>query len=352
LAGQQEKTEKATPKRMQDARKKGQVAKSTDLSAAILLFGMVLFLYATRLTFLGNLARYLAGYFSEVGSLAIEGASPVVLLTGTVADIAGLITPFLLAAAVLAVAVNLIQVGFIFNPEGLRPKFTKLNPLEGIKRLFSSRGLMEAGKSLLKVIILGLVAYLTIRGQFGQILDTLREDPVVGFNTVANLVWRIFLYGSLAYLALAVADFRYQRYMMDKSLKMTRQEVKEEMRSTEGDPVIRGKQRARRRQFMLNLIRKNVPKATVVVTNPTHLAVALSYQVGGKGAPRVVAKGAGELARRIRAVARESGVPVVENLAVARFLYRNVDVGAEIPGQLYQAVAQILAYVYRTQKAG
>jgi len=135
---------------------------------------------------------------------------------------------------------------------------------------------------------------------------------------------------------------------------MSRQEIKEEIRSYEGDPVIRGKQRARRRQFLLNVIRKNVPKATVVVTNPVHLAVALSYQLGAPGAPRVVAKGAGETARHIREVAREAGVPVVENVEVARFLYRYVDVGAEIPGQLYQAVAQILAVVYRsrTRRAG
>jgi len=348
MAGEQDKTEKATPRRLQEARKKGQVAKSTDLNTAFILMGMVVFLYVARSSLLGGLAGYLSGYFSAVGRLATAGASPVALLTGTMVTMAGLLAPFLLAGVLLALLVNLAQVGFVFNMELLVPKFNRINPLEGTRRLFSSRGLVEAAKSLFKVVLLGLVAYLVLRSRFGTLFDTLREDPLAGFNTVTDLIWRVFLYASLAYLALAVADWRYQRYMYDKSLRMTKQEVKEEMRQFEGDPVIRGKQRARRRQLLQNIIKKAVPKATVVVTNPVHLAVALSYTVGQRGAPKVVAKGAGELARAIRELAEASGVPVVENVAVARFLYRYVEVGQEIPGQLYQAVAQILAVIYRS----
>jgi len=349
VAGEQDKTEKATPRRLQEARKKGQVAKSTDLSTALVLLGMVVFLYAERSYLLGGLAAYFAGYFAAVGRLAAGGVSPVNVLTGTVVTVAELLAPFLLAGVLLALLVNLVQVGFVFNTELLVPKFTRINPLEGAKRLFSARGLVEAAKSLLKVVLLGLVAYLVLHGRIGALFDTLREDPAAGFNTVADLIWRVFLYCSVAYLALAAADWRYQRYMYDKSLRMTKQEVKEELRQFEGDPVIRGKQRARRRQFLMNIIRKAVPKATVVVTNPVHLAVALSYTVGQQGAPRVVAKGAGELARAIRELAQASGVPVVENVAVARFLYRYVEVGQEIPAPLYQAVAQILAVIYRTK---
>jgi len=349
----QDKTEQATPRRLSEARKKGQVAKSTDFSAAVLLFGMVVFLYISRESFLSALSQYMTSYFAAVGSLARQQASPLQLLIGTVLTLARMLAPFLVAGVVLAVLVNVLQTGAVFSTESITPKLSKINPFEGLKRIFSTRGMVESGKSILKVFTIGLVAFLVIRSHLESLLSTFRQEPVGSFDTAASLLWQVFLYGSFAYLALAILDYWYQRYMHGKNLRMSRQEIRDEMRQYEGDPHVRGKQRQMRRRLLQNIIRKAVPRATVVVTNPTHLAVALSYEIGDAGAPKVVAKGAGVLADYIRQLAEEHHVPVVENVPVARFLYKYVEVDQEIPGSLYQAVAGILAVIYRkSRKAG
>jgi flagellar biosynthetic protein FlhB len=224
---------------------------------------------------------------------------------------------------------------------------TTLNPMSGLQRMFSSRSLVELLKSVLKFTIIGVITYSLIKANLGELLLVLNLPPGGIYQAITGFIITVAWWGALAYLALSLLDYMYQRYDYKKSLKMSKQEVKEEFRQTEGDPQIKSRQREMRRRMSLNKIISEVPHATVVVTNPTHLAVALSYRQGEMSAPRVVAKGADRLAERIKEIARENKVPVLENKELARFLYKNVDVDQEIPLDMYQAVAQIIALVYR-----
>ena len=343
----QEKTEQATPRKIQEARRKGQVARSTDLTGALSLLAMVALLYAIKDQFVLDLQRYLAGYFSEVAHLYASGKSPVSVLNEAALFSLKLLAPFFGVAILVTIASNLFQVGFIFSPEALKPKGMTLNPMSGLQRMFSSRSMMELVKSVLKFVIIGGTTYYLIKANLGELLLVFNRSPGGIYQAIIGFVLKVAWWGALAYLALSLLDYMYQRYDYNKSLKMSKQEIKEEFRQSEGDPLLKAKQREMRRSISLNKIISEVPQATVVVTNPTHLAVALRYQQGEMSAPRLVAKGAGRLAERIKEIARENGVPVMENKEVARFIYQNVDIDQEIPLDIFQAVAQILALVYR-----
>ncbi|MCL6635660.1 MAG: flagellar biosynthesis protein FlhB [Peptococcaceae bacterium] len=345
--GAQERTEQATPRRIQEARRKGQVARSTDLTGALCLLAMVALFYALKDQFFLDLQRYLAWYFSQVGYLPGMEKSPVAVLNQAALFTLKLLAPFFGVALVVVVASSLAQVGFLFSTEALRPKVSNLNPFSGLQRMFSTRSLVELVKSVLKFVIIGTVTYYLIRAHLNDLLLVFHRPPGGIYQVILGFVLTVAWWGALAYLALALLDYLYQRYDYKKSLMMSRQELKEEFRQTEGDPLIKARQREMRRSISLNRIISEVPKATVVITNPTRLAVALLYRQGETAAPKVVAKGAGRLAERIREIARENGVPVIENKEVARFLYQNVEVDQEIPSEVYQAVAQILALVYR-----
>lgn len=343
----QERTEQATPRKIQEARRKGQVARSTDLTGALCLLAMVALLYAIKDQFFLDLQRYLAGYFSEVAHLHASEKSPVSLLNDATLFSLKLLAPFFGLALLVVTASNLVQVGFLFSPEALKPKGMTLNPMSGLQRMFSSRSMVELVKSVLKIVIIGGITYYLIKANLRDLLLVFNRSPDGIYQAIIGFILTVAWWGSLAYLALSLLDYMYQRYDYNKSLRMSKQEVKEEFRQTEGDPHVKSKQREMRRSMSMNKIISEVPQATVVVTNPTHLAVALRYQQGEMSAPRVVAKGAGRLAERIKEIARENGVPVMENKEVARFLYQNVDIDQDIPLEIYQAVAQILALVYR-----
>jgi len=343
----QERTEQATPRKIQEARRKGQVARSTDLTGALSLLAMVALLYAIKDQFVLDLQRYLAGYFSEVAHLYAAGKSPVLVLNEAALFSLKLLAPFFGVAILVTIASNLFQVGFMFSPEALKPKGMTLNPMSGLQRMFSSRSMMELVKSVLKFVIIGSTTYYLIKANLGDLLLVFNRSPGGIYQAIIGFVLKVAWWGALAYLALSLLDYMYQRYDYNKSLKMSKQEIKEEFRQSEGDPLLKAKQREMRRSISLNKIISEVPQATVVVTNPTHLAVALRYQQGEMSAPILVAKGAGRLAERIKEIARENGVPVMENKEVARFIYQNVDIDQEIPLDIFQAVAQILALVYR-----
>lgn len=344
--GAQEKTEKATPRRIKEARRKGQVARSTDLTGALCLLAMVALFYAIKDQFILDLQRYLTGYFRDVAHLTFE-KSPLMLLKNAAMFYLQLVALFIGVSMVAVIVSNLAQVGFLFSPEALKPKLTTLNPMSGLQRMFSTRSLVELVKSILKFTIIGGVTYSLIKANLNDLLLVFTRTPEGIYQIIIGFILKVAWWGALAYLGLALFDYLYQRYEYNKSLKMAKQEVKEEFKQSEGDPLIKSRQRELRRSMSLNKIISDVPQATVVVTNPTHLAVALRYRQGEMPAPKVVAKGAGWLAERIKEIARENGVPVMENKELARFLYENVDVDQEIPLEIYQAVAQILALVYR-----
>ncbi len=343
----QEKTEQATPRRIQEARRKGQVAKSVDLTGALLLMAMIALLYVIKDQFFLDLQRYLTGYFSEVANEQVLGSSPLPILYNAVLFTLKLLAPFFGVALLVVLASNLAQVGFMFSPEALRLRMELLNPMSGLQRMFSKRSLVELVKSILKFVVLGGIVYYLVKANIGALLLVFNLTPEGIYRSIVDFIIKVAWWGALAYLALALLDYMYQRYDYKKSIMMSKQEVKEEYRQTEGDPLVKSKQREMRRSITLNQIITEVPQATVVVTNPTHLAVALKYRQGEMSAPTVLAKGAGWLAVQIREIARKNQVPVVEDKEVARFLYKAVEPGQEIPLEIYQAVAQILAMVYR-----
>lgn len=343
----QERTEKATPRRIQEARRKGQVAKSADLTGALLLLAMIALLYSIKDQFFLDLQRYMSRYFSEVARVQISGTSPLPVFNDATLFSFKLLAPFFGVALLVVLASSLAQVGFLFSTEALKPRGNMLNPMSGLQRMFSRRSLVELVKSILKFIIIGGITYFLIKANLGDLLLVFNLSPEGIYRSVIGFIITIAWWGALAYLALSVLDYMYQRYDYNKSLMMSKQEVKEEYRQTEGDPLVKSKQREMRRIISLNQIIREVPQSTVVVTNPTHLAVALRYQHGEMSAPVVLAKGAGWLAEQIKEIARGNKVPVVEDKEVARFLYQAVDIGQEIPLEIYQAVAQILAMVYR-----
>lgn len=343
----QEKTEQATPRRIQEARRKGQVSKSVDLTGALLLLAMIALLYAIKDQFFLDLQRYLTRYFSEVAHQQVLESSPLPIIHNAALFTLELLAPFLGVAVLVVLASNLAQVGFLFSPEAIKPRLELLNPMSGLKRMFSKRSLFELVKSILKFIIIGGITYYLIKTNLGELLLVLNLPPAGIYRSIMGFIITVAWWGALAYLVLALLDYMYQRYEYKKNLMMSKQEVKEEYRQTEGDPLLKSKQREMRRAISLNQIITEVPRATVVVTNPTHLAVALKYRQGEMSAPVVLAKGAGWLAGQIKEIALKNQVPVVEDKEVARFLYQAVEPGQEIPLEIYRAVAQILAMVYR-----
>lgn len=342
----QQKTEQPTPRRLQEARRKGQVAKSKDMTAALVLIAAVLAFYIIRGAGVGS-NRHLTWYLANCLSFEVTDSGLPWVLYDYLLDEAIFFAPVLLAVIAAALAANIIQSGFLVAPEVLKPKFNRLNPIEGIKRIFSLRSLVELVKSILKILIVGAVSFIIVKKFLPGLLLVFYKAPAQGLSEILAAILAVSAAGGGVFLALAMADMFYQRWEYIKGLKMTKQEVKDEYKQTEGDPQIKGWMRRRQREIAMNRIAQEVPGATVVVTNPVHYAVALKYEEGKTEAPLVVAKGAGDLAGRIKQIAAENRVPVVENPPLARALFKQVDVGKEIPGELYQAVAEILAMVYR-----
>jgi flagellar biosynthetic protein FlhB len=345
--GAQEKTEQATPRRIQESRRKGQVARSADLTGAVMLLAMIALLYSIQDQFLLDLQRYFTNYFSNVASTQVSEKSLLPILNNAALFSLKLLAPFFVLALLVAVAANIAQVGFLFSTEVLKPRLSILNPMSGLQKMFSSRSLAELVKSILKFTIIGGITYKLIKANLGDLMLLFNLSPAGIYHAIIAFIITVAWWGALAYLALSILDYMYQRYDYKKSMMMSKQEVKEEYKQMEGDPHIKSKLREMRRSMSMNKIISEVPQATVVITNPTHLAIALKYQQGEMSAPVVVAKGADLLAERIKEIARNSGVPLVEDKEIAQFLYQAVEIGQEIPLEIYQAVAQILAMVHR-----
>jgi flagellar biosynthetic protein FlhB len=347
----QEKTEQPTGKRRQEARRKGQVAKSMEVnSALILLTGVV------SLTIFGGfmLNRMMAAdRFIFVNMCRIEltpGTIQTYFFQGALLLVL-ILSPILIPIMLVGVISNILQSGWLMTTEPLKPKLENLSPLKGLKRLGSKRSLVELLKGILKILIVGWVGYSTLKGLSPQMLPLMDRSVQEIFAWVCAAVVKISYRTLFALFILAILDFFYQRYEFVSGMKMTKQEVKDEHRQADGDPHIKSKIRSIQLRTALGRMMKNVHKADVVITNPTEIAVALRYDPDEMVAPVVLAKGKRLVAARIRQIALENDIPLVENKPLAQALYKAVDVGAQIPGNFYQAVAEILAYVYRIKAA-
>lgn len=349
---QESKTEEPTPRRREEARRQGQVPFSAELVGSLVLLAGVIGLSnigpeigaAMFNVFRSDLSRL---FRPELGA---DGAAELFRMAA--ARMLAALAPLFGVLLGVGILAGVVQVGFQINTEKLEPNFDKLNPAGGLKRLFSVSALIRGLLTILKVVALAGVAYWVVSGRVG-IITGLGRDRLTGATALAwAVVMRLALFLSAAVAGVAMLDYLHQRRKFEQSLRMTKQELKEELKQEEGDPQIKARirqmQRDRARQRML----REVPKATVVVTNPTHYAVALRYEPGRDAAPVVVAKGIGPFARRIASLARDSGVAVVERPALARAIYSGVKEGQAVPGPLFRAVAEVLAFVYRMRGQG
>jgi flagellar biosynthetic protein FlhB len=342
-----DKQHEATPHRRQQAREQGQVAKSQDLASAAMLLaavGILMHSGETVAVLIGNLVRRSLG---SVDSLAADRDSIVAEAYGLISEVGRAMLPILGLLFIVAVVVNVSQTGFLFVPKNLALDLNRLSPLKGIKRVFSISNAAKFGFGIFKVIVVVCVALWAVWGERDQILalSGLAILEIAAY-VVSITLWTCFKIG-IALLILAILDYVFQRWKQEQDLRMTTQEMREEMKTLQGDPQILARRRAVQRQLVLNRMGSAVPKADVVVTNPTELAIAIQYDHETMDAPLVVAKGAGVVAQRIRRLALENNVPVVERKELARALYKQVDIGKPVPAEQYAAMAEVLRYVYQ-----
>ena len=339
-----EKTEEPTGKKLSDARNKGQVAKSQELNAAF-----VLFIGFWSMKILGSITyREIAGYTTYIFShlnTTVDVETVMRLFISIVTVLLKTSFPIMIAIMIVAFAINVVQVGWHFTTEPLGFDLGKLNPINGFGKIFSKRSLVELLKSLFKILIIGLFLYENLQDEILQMPKLIYLDLAAGLTKIADIIFMMAFKICAIFFAMAILDYMYQKWEHHESLKMTKQEVKEEFKHMEGDPQIKGKIRQKQREMAMSRMMQEVPKADVIVTNPTHFAVALRY-ADGMRAPEVIAKGQDLVALKIKEVAREAGVVVVENKPLARALYAAVEIGGTVPPELYKAVAEVLAYVY------
>lgn len=345
-ADKHSKTEQPTSKKLEEARKKGPPPLSRDMSSTITLLVSMITLYGLGGYMLTSLRESSRSLLAGMGKVTLTPTSVHSLLMKQFLSIGGILAPFLIMVMVAGVAGVVVQGGFSFSTERLSFKLENLNPVNGVKRLMRKESVVEALKSLIKLLIVGYIAYRILRDEMGAIVY-LTETDIQGILTfVSHISFKIVLHTCGVMIVLAVLDLAFVKWSWMQNLKMTKDEVKQEHKDSEGDPQIKGKIRKMAYERAFRRLRQVIPTADVVVTNPTHFAVALKYERDKMAAPVVIAKGADELALRIKAMARENRVVLVENRFLARELYAQVKEGEEIPETLYVAVAELLAYVY------
>jgi flagellar biosynthetic protein FlhB len=341
-----DRTEQPTQRRKEEARKKGQVARSVEVNSALILLCTFLFLkWGTP--WLGMKALSMTQQiFSVAGQVWEDGAVNQLALTAVTAFI-GLTLPVLGIAFTASAVANMAQVGFLFTPSNVVPKLERVNPLQGAKRIFSRRALVELGKAIAKVGIAGYIAYTTIRSNFNLFPSLIDMAIPEAISALGNLAGTIVLRIGVFLLALAAADYAFQYMEHQKSIRMTKQELKEELRQYEGDPQLKGKRRQMQRKVAMQRMMQQVPAADVVIINPIHYAVALKYEMNKDTAPVILAKGVDAVALRIKRIAEENDIVIFEDPPLAQTLYKAVEIGEVIPEHLYEAVANVLSFVYR-----
>lgn len=343
----QEKTEDPTARRMDKAREEGNVPKSQEINSAIMLLAGVIAFYYFGTFFVTNIQDAIREYFRKAGTYYVTDLSyyPLMIEAGT--RVIYILAPFFAIFLVTALLVNIVQVGFMFVPNRMAPKPEKLNPIKGIQNLFNTRSRVELLKSLAKIFLIAPVMIYIIYMRMPEMMNLPLEHTE---DILSHIAWRaleVAIWALLIMLILAIIDLIYQRWQNRQDLKMTKEEVKQELKDVQGDPQIKSRIRSIQQDMARKRMMEEVPEADVVVTNPTEYAVAIRYQNGEMAAPQVIAKGRNHLALRIRELANQNNVPLVENKPLAQSLWKMVDVGQYIPPELYQAVAEVLAYVYK-----
>lgn len=342
-----EKTEKATPKKKQDTRKKGQTAKSQDVNTAIGLLSVFTFLYF----FSNQIGRIVFNSFqhsfTEYTLMELTEANIQVIVMEVMKEVAFLLGPIMLIALLAGIGANLLQVGFMVTTEPLNPKLEKIDPIKGFKRIFSIRAIVELFKSILKIGFVGSITVFVLWQRIDEVLILAHKPVSAALKTIVSLTIQMGIVASMALLFLSLFDYLYQRYDYEKNIRMSKQDLKDEHKNIEGDPLIKSKIKQRQREMAMSRMMEEVPKADVVITNPTHYAIALKYDEEKSDAPVIVAKGVDFMAQKIRQIAGEHKIVMVENRPLARALYDQAEVGKMIPDDFFKAVAEILAYVYR-----
>jgi flagellar biosynthetic protein FlhB len=350
--GDSDKTEEPTDHKLQEARKKGQVFKSQDVISTLLLVATAGILSSTGAWLFWQIGHYTVHVWSLIPDIPkhpigdrnnfLDGLQLVLAFK--------VIIPLIAAAFVVAVLGNIAQIKFLFSTEPLHPKLSKINPIEGFKRIFSVRSLVELAKQVAKLTVISWVVYKVIKGEILTLTHAIQWDLYQTTSFIKKMVKKIVSNVLVAMTALSIIDYIFQRQQFMKQMKMSIQELKDEYKDTEGNPQVKGKIKQLMRQAAMGRMMGDVPGASAVITNPTHVAVALRYRQGEDKAPMVVAKGERLLAVQIKVIAEENNVPVLENVELARMLFSASEVGQPIPPDMYKAVAEVLAYVFKLKK--
>ncbi len=347
---QGERTEPASPRKRREAREKGQVAKSQDLNTAVILLAALLLLNFCRESLLEGLGSLCRTLLSNLHNMPLD-IDTIQAYTGVGAlHLLKMLVPLFIGMIVVGLGISLLQVGTALSPKALVPNFSRFDPIKGMKKLISLRGSVKLVMSLVKITIVGAILYWTLADKINEIIPTMQLSVGAILTFLIDVCFTVGVRIAVALLIIAILDYSYQRWQHEKDLKMSKQEVKEELKRYEGDPRIKQRRMRTQRAILQQRMMHKVPEAEVIITNPTHLAIALEYKRDTMPAPRVVAKGAGYVAQKIRELGIVHGIPIVEKKPLAQALFKTVEVGMTIPPDLYQAVAEILAYVYELEK--
>ena len=344
----QEKTEQPTQKRIQDSRKEGQVAQSREVSSAlILLTSLGVFFFSGSWMFF-SLSGLMKGIFQDLGTFQLYDVSNISAFAVKIFEQIFLILfPLMLVVFIAGFVANIFQFGFLFTSKPLIPDITKLNPLKGMKKFVSLKSLMELVKSIFKIFAVGGIAFLTLKGELEAIPSLIHMSVVEILSFIGRVSFEMCFYVCVFLIILAFIDYIYQNWQHKNDMKMTKQDVKDESKQTEGDPAVKSRIRKAQLEIMQRRMMEAVPDADVVITNPTSLAIALKFDTKSMVAPKLIAKGSGFIAERIKEIAKENQVPIVEHKTLAQSLFKMAEVGDFVPVDLYRAVAEVLAYVYR-----
>jgi flagellar biosynthetic protein FlhB len=350
MADEEQKDERTLPpsqRRLEQAREKGDVVKSRELISAAMILGGAFWIYAMGEVTITRMIEMASLNWSMTLPAPSTPENLHNILLTLMSSTLWVILPIVIFFCLIAVSASMGQYGFLWSGEGLMPNWDRVNPLSGFSRIFSLNALFEMGKTILKFLIIGFVVYLITKDEIPGILVSVQLAPNAMLMDIARIVTRLLFLTGLVVAVIGAVDYGFQWWEHNKKLRMTPQEMKEELRQTEGNPLIKARVRAIQKQMARKRMMTEVPKAAVIITNPTHLAIALAYDPNTMSTPKVIAKGAGFIAQRIREIATEHGIPLVENKPLAQTLFKAVSLGGDIPSNLYRAVAEILVYVYK-----
>ncbi|WP_257350030.1 flagellar biosynthesis protein FlhB [Pseudalkalibacillus decolorationis] len=346
----QEKTEQATPKKRRESRTKGQVAKSGDVNTAIILLLVFLFLWMIGPYMFDIMLKIYIISFRDFIHYDVTTENTQQVMSSLSIQAAQIVAPILLVAMVSGVAANYLQIGFLFSTDPLLMKLERINPLQGFKRIYSMRAIVELIKSILKISLVGFVTFLVLWMNREKLILLSHATVEQALMIIGKLTIQMGLAASVLLIFLAILDYMYQKFDFEKSIRMSKQDLKDEYKKMEGDPLIKSRIKEKQRQMAMQRMMQEVPKADVIITNPTHYAIALKYDDDKMDAPIVVAKGVDYIALKIREIAKHNDIFTIENRPLARSLYDQTEIGDMVPESLFKAVAEVLAYVYRLKK--